>query len=87
MRTGDVPGVGSCQIADDSRDVAGLTVTSAGHDLLCHFGEFAVVAPVHDVAKKVRERCDGVIDRVLVGFPASIDEATVAAAVQEMRSA
>ena len=32
--------------------------------------EFAVVAPVHDVAKKVRERCDGVIDRVLVGFPA-----------------
>ncbi len=48
--------------------------------------EFAVVAPVHDVAKKVRERCDGVIDRVLVGFPASIEEATVAAVVQEMRS-
>ena len=48
--------------------------------------EFAVVAPVHDVAKKVRERCDGVIDRVLVGFPASIEEATVAAVVEEMRS-
>ena len=48
--------------------------------------EFAVVAPVHDVAKKVRERCDGVIDRVLVGFPASVEEATVAAVVQEMRS-
>ena len=48
--------------------------------------EFAVVAPVHDVAKKLRERCDGVIDRVLVGFPASIDETTVAAVVQEMRS-
>ena len=31
--------------------------------------EFAVVAPVHEVAKKVRERCDGVIDRVLVGVP------------------
>jgi probable F420-dependent oxidoreductase len=48
--------------------------------------EFAVVAPVHEVAKKVRERCDGVIDRVLVGFPASIDEATVTAVLQEMRS-
>ena len=48
--------------------------------------EFAVVAPVHDVANKVRERCDGVIDRVLVGFPESIDESTVAAVVQEMRS-
>jgi probable F420-dependent oxidoreductase len=48
--------------------------------------EFAVVAPVHDVAKKVRERCDGVIDRVLVGFPASIEESTVAAVVAEMRS-
>jgi probable F420-dependent oxidoreductase len=48
--------------------------------------EFAVVAPVHDVAKKVRERCDGVIDRVLVGFPASIEEATVAAVVEEMRN-
>ena len=48
--------------------------------------EFAVVAPVHDVAKKVRERCDGVIDRVLVGFPESIEESTVAAVVQEMRS-
>jgi probable F420-dependent oxidoreductase len=48
--------------------------------------EFAVVAPVHDVAKKVRERCDGVIDRVLVGFPPSVDEATVTAVVQDMRS-
>jgi probable F420-dependent oxidoreductase len=48
--------------------------------------EFAVVGPVHDVAKKVRERCDGVIDRVLVGFPASIDDDTVTAVVQEMRS-
>lgn len=48
--------------------------------------EFAVVAPVHDVAKKVRERCDGVIDRVFVGFPASIEEAMVAAVVEEMRN-
>lgn len=48
--------------------------------------EFAVVAPVQDVAKQVRERCDGVIDRVLVGFPASIDEATITAVLHEMRS-
>jgi probable F420-dependent oxidoreductase len=48
--------------------------------------EFAVVAPVGDVAKRVRERCDGVIDRVLVGFPATIDEATASAVVQEMRN-
>ena len=48
--------------------------------------EFAVVAPVQEVAKKIRERCDGVIDRVLVGFPASVEEATVAAVVQQMRS-
>jgi probable F420-dependent oxidoreductase len=48
--------------------------------------EFAVVAPVGDVAKRVRERCDGVIDRVLVGFPATIEEATAIAAVQEMRN-
>ena len=26
---------------------------------------------------KIRERCDGVIDRVLVGFPSSVAEATV----------
>ena len=46
----------------------------------------ADVAPVGDVAKRVRERCDGVIDRVLVGFPATIDEATASAVVQEMRN-
>jgi probable F420-dependent oxidoreductase len=48
--------------------------------------EFAVVAPVGDVAKRVRERCDGVIDRVLVGFPETIEEATATAVVQEMRN-
>ena len=30
---------------------------------------FAVVAPIDTVASKIRDRCDGVIDRVLVGFP------------------
>lgn len=47
--------------------------------------EFAVVAPLSDVARAVRDRCDGVIDRVLVGFPASVDDATVKATLHEMR--
>jgi hypothetical protein len=48
--------------------------------------EFAVVAPLSDVSQAVRDRCDGVIDRVMVGFPASVDDTTVAAVLQEMRS-
>lgn len=48
-------------------------------------GEFAVVAPLDDVVHKVRARCDGLIDRVLVGFPSSIDEDTVIELVSEMR--
>jgi hypothetical protein len=48
--------------------------------------EFAVVAPLSDVARAIRNRCDGVIDRVMVGFPASVDDATVAAVLHEMRS-
>lgn len=49
-------------------------------------GEFAVVAPVGDLVEKIRARCDGLIDRVLLGFPASIDEATVVGLVSELRS-
>lgn len=48
---------------------------------------FAVVAPLHEVAARIRARCDGLIDRVLVGFPSSVDEVTVTAVVQELRSA
>jgi probable F420-dependent oxidoreductase len=48
--------------------------------------EFAVVAPLSGVARAVRDRCDGVIDRVLVGFPPSVDDAGVAAVLHEMRS-
>ena len=48
--------------------------------------EFAVVAPLNDVAQAIRDRCDGVIDRVLVGFPASVDDAAVATVLDEMRS-
>jgi probable F420-dependent oxidoreductase len=49
-------------------------------------GEFAVVALLPDVGNAVRDRCDGVIDRVLVGFPNSVDDATVSTALHEMRS-
>ena len=46
---------------------------------------FAVVAPLDMVASKIRDRCDGVIDRVLVGFPSSVAEDTVIAVLQELR--
>jgi probable F420-dependent oxidoreductase len=54
-----------------------------GDDIL---NEFAVVAPLTDVAQAIRDRCEGVIDRVLVGFPASVDDAAVATVLDEMRS-
>lgn len=46
---------------------------------------FAVVAPIDRLAQAIRERCDGVIDRVLIGFPASIAEQTVVQVVAELR--
>jgi len=46
---------------------------------------FAVLAPLDEVADKIRDRCDGVIDRVLVGFPSSVAEDTVIAALDELR--
>ena len=46
---------------------------------------FAVVAPLDQVAAKIRDRCDGVIDRVLVGFPSSVAEDTVIAVLEELR--
>jgi probable F420-dependent oxidoreductase len=46
---------------------------------------FAVVAPLDEVASKIRDRCDGVIDRVLVGLPSSVPEATVIAVLDELR--
>ena len=46
---------------------------------------FAVVAPLDTVASKIRDRCDGVIDRVLVGFPTSVQEDTVIAVLDELR--
>ncbi|MBX7430595.1 LLM class F420-dependent oxidoreductase [Mycobacterium sp. Y57] len=47
---------------------------------------FAVVAPIEDVVKKIRARCEGLIDRVLIGFPPGVDEATVIDLVSELRS-
>jgi probable F420-dependent oxidoreductase len=47
--------------------------------------EFAVVAPIEELAGKIRQRCDGVIDRVLIGFPSATPEDTVIAVVQELR--
>jgi probable F420-dependent oxidoreductase len=46
---------------------------------------FAVVAPIETVASKIRDRCDGVIDRVLVGFPSAIPEESVIAVLDELR--
>lgn len=46
---------------------------------------FAVVAPVDQVVKKIHERCQGLIDRVLVGFPASVDETTVTELIADLR--
>jgi probable F420-dependent oxidoreductase len=48
-------------------------------------GEFAVVAPIDQLAQAIRERCDGVIDRVLIGFPPSVAEETVVQVIGELR--
>jgi alkanesulfonate monooxygenase SsuD/methylene tetrahydromethanopterin reductase-like flavin-dependent oxidoreductase (luciferase family) len=47
---------------------------------------FAAVAPIGELAAKLRDRCDGVIDRVLLGFPKSVSAASVAAVLQELRT-
>ena len=47
---------------------------------------FAVVAPIDALAGKLRARCDGVIDRVLLGFPKSVSESTVAEILDELRT-
>jgi hypothetical protein len=46
---------------------------------------FAVVASLDEVAGAIRDRCDGVIDRALVGLPSSVAEDTVIAVVQDLR--
>lgn len=48
--------------------------------------EFAIVAPVDELVKKIRARCEGLFDRILVGFPPAIDEATVVDLVADLRN-
>ena len=47
---------------------------------------FAVVAPIDELAAKLRVRCGGAIDRVLVGFPKSVSGARVGAILHELRT-
>jgi len=47
---------------------------------------FAVVAPLDGLARALRERCDGIIDRVMVGLPSSASEETVRAFLDEVRA-
>jgi probable F420-dependent oxidoreductase len=47
--------------------------------------EFAVVAPLGEVAKKIRARCQGVIDRVLIGFPPSVSDDAASSVLDELR--
>jgi probable F420-dependent oxidoreductase len=49
-------------------------------------GTFAVVAPLDGLAAALRERCAGIIDRVMVGLPASASEETVHAFLDEVRA-
>lgn len=48
---------------------------------------FAVVAPLDCLASALKERCDGIIDRVMVGLPSSASEETVRTFLDEVRSA
>lgn len=46
---------------------------------------FAVVAPVDKLAAAVKNRCDGMIDRVMPSLPRTLPKATVTAVLQELR--
>ena len=47
--------------------------------------EFAVVAPLSELAVAVRKRCDGAVDRVLAGLPADTPAETVTEFLDELR--
>ena len=47
--------------------------------------EFAVVAPLDQVAEALCARCDGVIDRVLPAFPAGLSEAAAGTVLADVR--
>ncbi|GAS95014.1 oxidoreductase [Mycolicibacterium canariasense] len=46
---------------------------------------FAVVAPLSEVADALRQRCAGVIDRVLPGFPPGLPEPAIAGVLADLR--
>ena len=46
---------------------------------------FAVVAPIGTLADALRRRCDGIIDRVMVGLPAGTPDTTVRAFLDDVR--
>jgi len=48
-------------------------------------GEFAVVAPLDEVADALCRRCDAVIDRVMPAFPAGLSEDAVGMVLAEVR--
>jgi probable F420-dependent oxidoreductase len=47
---------------------------------------FAVVAPIDDLPAKLRGRCDGAIDRVLLGLPKTVSATKVAEILRELRT-
>lgn len=46
---------------------------------------FAVVARIDELAVALRNRCDGVIDRVMPAFPRTMSKATITAVIHELR--
>jgi hypothetical protein len=46
---------------------------------------FAVVATYDKLAGALRNRCEGVIDRVMPAFPRTVSATTITAVLQELR--
>jgi probable F420-dependent oxidoreductase len=46
---------------------------------------FAVVATYDELAGAIRDRCEGVIDRVMPAFPRTVSATTITAVLQELR--
>lgn len=46
---------------------------------------FAVVGPIDSIGAALAQRCTGVIDRVLPGFPAGTAEPVIAQVLAEVR--
>ena len=46
----------------------------------------ALKVRIDELVQKIRARCEGLIDRILVGFPPSVDDPTVVGLVSDLRS-